>query len=506
MKRSLRILLAALAAYLILLALLLAAEAPAADSSIRSFGDAVWFSLVTMTTVGYGDLAPVTAAGRVLGLVFAICSLGVLTAVIGLGFRLLSGETLPRLRLRRSAKLPWYVFRDGNEASLALAEDLRARKDGGLFIFPAGQAASFTGRDVIRLDASPEELLRLRGGNAEGLLLFRLGDDPWKNYADSLSDASLGLRQYCLAEPAEAAPSQELSFFSPREALARLYWRDHPLRRDERCLVLIGCGRAGSALLERALLTNVFESGRHLEYHVFEDSAGFAALHPRLCEALREGGGDRLVLHEEAWNADPELLARADRILLCRDEDSDDLALYQELKAWFPAAGTVHLRLTEPLPGLPVFGSLSETVTEETVLHEELDRRAKAVNDLYNEDSPAPVAWSALSPFLRQSNIAADHLPVKVRLLLGDEAPLDPAPEFCRLAYERYRELLPRKRDAFQEIEHRRWLRFYLLYNWAYDPARDDERRLHPMLLPYEQLSEADRRKDTYAWELLEKI
>ena len=46
---------AAAAAYIGLLALLLAVESAAPEASITTFGRAVWYSLVTLTTVGYGD-------------------------------------------------------------------------------------------------------------------------------------------------------------------------------------------------------------------------------------------------------------------------------------------------------------------------------------------------------------------------------------------------------------------------------------------------------------------
>jgi voltage-gated potassium channel len=64
-------------------------ERGASDANIKTFPDALWWSLTTMTTVGYGDRFPVTTEGRLLaaGLMLAgIAVLGVVTASIAAWF------------------------------------------------------------------------------------------------------------------------------------------------------------------------------------------------------------------------------------------------------------------------------------------------------------------------------------------------------------------------------------------------------------------------------------
>jgi voltage-gated potassium channel len=85
MKQSLRLLwiLGLFTLYLLLFIILVEVEKTSERASIQSFGDAAWYALVTLTTVGYGDLYPVTTTGRIIGAVFLLSSIGVLGVLVG---------------------------------------------------------------------------------------------------------------------------------------------------------------------------------------------------------------------------------------------------------------------------------------------------------------------------------------------------------------------------------------------------------------------------------------
>jgi voltage-gated potassium channel len=63
----------------------LSAERDAPGATITTFGDALWWACVTITSVGYGDTYPITLQGRILGtlLMFGgLAIIGAATAVI----------------------------------------------------------------------------------------------------------------------------------------------------------------------------------------------------------------------------------------------------------------------------------------------------------------------------------------------------------------------------------------------------------------------------------------
>jgi len=56
------------------------------DANIITYFDSVWWTVSTITTVGYGDFVPVTDAGKVLGIIlqfFGVLMYGSMIALIG---------------------------------------------------------------------------------------------------------------------------------------------------------------------------------------------------------------------------------------------------------------------------------------------------------------------------------------------------------------------------------------------------------------------------------------
>ena len=52
------------------------------DSQINSMLDAIWWTVSTVTTVGYGDIVPVTETGKIVAIFFMFFGIGILALFI----------------------------------------------------------------------------------------------------------------------------------------------------------------------------------------------------------------------------------------------------------------------------------------------------------------------------------------------------------------------------------------------------------------------------------------
>ena len=76
-SRRLSTILAALIFFIFLFGYLFYVSEP----GVRDLGDGIWWALVTITTVGYGDITPVTTLGRVVASSLMLLGLGLIATI-----------------------------------------------------------------------------------------------------------------------------------------------------------------------------------------------------------------------------------------------------------------------------------------------------------------------------------------------------------------------------------------------------------------------------------------
>ncbi len=76
-SRRLRTILAALVFFIFLFGYLFYVSEP----GVRNLGDGIWWALVTITTVGYGDITPVTTLGRLVASSLMLLGLGLIATI-----------------------------------------------------------------------------------------------------------------------------------------------------------------------------------------------------------------------------------------------------------------------------------------------------------------------------------------------------------------------------------------------------------------------------------------
>ena len=69
--------------YLVAAWIVLRLETGNEEASIRTYYDALWYTLATASTVGYGDVYPVSNGGRIVGSLIIVASVGLIGFVIG---------------------------------------------------------------------------------------------------------------------------------------------------------------------------------------------------------------------------------------------------------------------------------------------------------------------------------------------------------------------------------------------------------------------------------------
>ncbi len=204
--------------------------------------------------------------------------------------------------------------------------------------------------------------------------------------------------------------------------------------------------------------------------------------------------------------AGPE--APADALI---DEPVERLAGYRAVIVHPPPApGTtpeaVAMTLLEAgLIGLPVSSAMRGEHSDALTL---LDRLAATIHGFYLENAwtrgeilgstPALRPWERLPETYRASNRAqADHLFLKLEAAGLIALPEARAGDDDAVAAPAWGQ--PARVERLAALEHDRWSGDRLLDGWTHGPTRDNDRKVHPDLLPYETLGEDVKEKDRVA-------
>ena len=147
--------------YIGLLAILCVSEYSDSTATIRSFKDAFWYSLVTLTTVGYGDLTPVTPLGQAVGVVFLLMSAGIMMTLFGAAVSFVTSEGLPLFLLGFQRHKSWYYFADCGVESSTLAANIHREEPDTVIIFgeKRDEQTEFPDYPCLFINASPARIV-----------------------------------------------------------------------------------------------------------------------------------------------------------------------------------------------------------------------------------------------------------------------------------------------------------------------------------------------------------
>ena len=291
--------------------------------------------------------------------------------------------------------------------------------------------------------------------------------------------------------------NQYLHYFNIYELIARKYWKDNDLydvmtdgSGQVVKIAITDFGKAGEALFRYGYINNVYMSTQQIEYHIWGASTHQKKLLADINKKVREiEGCDNIIFYDNDPLDDIETLKGMSRIIISM---LDDRELLQELfhdrvEAEIHYFSNRDVELDDIYKKKAVsFGHIKDILTEEYLRQDLLSRQGMLFNYDYilrcsgrnagpDYEKEMKSEWAKLDGFIKGSNLArADHYWIEKKLL--DEGKAD------------IREVTI--------IEHNRWCRYHIINRWIFGEKKDKEKGVHPLLVPFDELSKDEQDKD----------
>ena len=279
-------------------------------------------------------------------------------------------------------------------------------------------------------------------------------------------------------------------YFNVYELMARSFWKEHNLYDsiDEAVLKIgiVGYGNIGKSIFKYGYLNNIYSLNQRIEYHIWgvtEADWGFL-------QQLKLVNEDSIILYEKKAVDSVDIIKTMDRVILTEENNLEMLQRLLharlDLKIYCYNDGESRFETIFNGSGITTFGDMDEILTSESILKEKLFRQAKLFNYDYSLRYASAHAdenyaikmeeeWDNLDGFKKGSNIArADHYWIEKKLVEDGKA----------------------AGEDLWRIEHIRWCRFHYINHWEYAPVRDNAKRHHHLLVPYEELPYEEKAKD----------
>ena len=483
-------------------------ENAAKNEGFNNIFDAIWYMLVTLSTVGYGDIYPKTIIGRLLASVLVILTPVILIYILNVIWDLLAGNII--LRLYLSKKNHWYIFDELNNESKRVIDSVLLNKNNDYIVVckSVNKEVEYLSNEYIDnkkvFNIDLEYSYFIKKNSEVKIFLISKGNDAdklakAKSIESKVHELNKNVNIYVTSNMHFDYISNNIHVFNVHKAIAQSLINEFNKEFKDENIILAGEGEIFEYIFENLIINNVYNNNQMNEYYIVENSENFKKKHYKILDYInnteKESFRDKIILINDLY--DRTILGKANTILLCY-EDNKNIEILNDINKYFNNHANIYIKYSNnidiQIDRIKFFGNNEEIFTYDKIVNESLYDNAKKLNDKYKKMYGGK-GWEELESFKKESNIAScNHLNVKMRIV--DEMTSNKEDSYIN----KYNNLSKEEKFKLYEIEHERWSRFHYIYNWEYAEKRNDADRKHNLLVPFYKLSEEDKVKNEQSY------